>query len=197
MGVEQLAILIGEGVAPSAVVVGHSCGASDLDYHLRDARPRRLSRLRPLRPRAAAPDRARVAVVDRPSRRRLRAPDRPVARYRLVLARPRADPAAGGLPDWEPTHVFAADRARGCARPACRRRRSTPCWSRIRAATSRRPAPRAAEPGGRAATSSRRRLHYACRMADAGVGAAPDRVGERDAARRDLTRARPRRAAAR
>jgi phosphotriesterase-related protein len=34
MGVEQLAILAEEGVAPSAVIVGHSCGSSNLDYHL-------------------------------------------------------------------------------------------------------------------------------------------------------------------
>ncbi len=34
MGVEQLAILTGEGVASSAIVVGHSCGSSNLDYHL-------------------------------------------------------------------------------------------------------------------------------------------------------------------
>jgi phosphotriesterase-related protein len=35
MGVEQLAILTAEGVAPSAIIVGHSCGSSNLDYHLR------------------------------------------------------------------------------------------------------------------------------------------------------------------
>jgi phosphotriesterase-related protein len=34
MGVEQLDILTGEGVSPSAIVVGHSCGSSNLDYHL-------------------------------------------------------------------------------------------------------------------------------------------------------------------
>jgi len=34
MGPEQLDILTGEGVAPSAIVVGHSCGSSNLDYHL-------------------------------------------------------------------------------------------------------------------------------------------------------------------
>jgi len=34
MGVEQLDILTGEGVAPAAIVVGHSCGSSNLDYHL-------------------------------------------------------------------------------------------------------------------------------------------------------------------
>jgi phosphotriesterase-related protein len=34
MGAEQLAILTGEGVAPGAIVVGHSCGSSNLDYHL-------------------------------------------------------------------------------------------------------------------------------------------------------------------
>ena len=34
MGLEQLAILTGEGVPASAIVVGHSCGSSNLDYHL-------------------------------------------------------------------------------------------------------------------------------------------------------------------
>jgi phosphotriesterase-related protein len=34
MGLQQLDILCGEGVAASAVVVGHSCGSSDLHYHL-------------------------------------------------------------------------------------------------------------------------------------------------------------------
>lgn len=34
MGVEQLAILTTGGVAPSAIVIGHSCGSSNLDYHL-------------------------------------------------------------------------------------------------------------------------------------------------------------------
>ena len=34
MGVEQLDILTAEGVAPAAIVVGHSCGSSNLDYHL-------------------------------------------------------------------------------------------------------------------------------------------------------------------
>jgi phosphotriesterase-related protein len=34
MGVEQLAILTGEGVPPNAIVVGHCCGSSNLDYHL-------------------------------------------------------------------------------------------------------------------------------------------------------------------
>jgi len=35
MGPEQLDVLVGEGVAPGAIVVGHSCGASDVSYHLR------------------------------------------------------------------------------------------------------------------------------------------------------------------
>jgi phosphotriesterase-related protein len=34
MGVEQLDVLTAEGVAPAAIVVGHSCGSSNLDYHL-------------------------------------------------------------------------------------------------------------------------------------------------------------------
>ena len=34
MGPAQLDILLGEGVPASAIVVGHSCGASDVHYHL-------------------------------------------------------------------------------------------------------------------------------------------------------------------
>jgi len=34
MGTEQLDILTGEGVPPSSIVIGHSCGSSNLDYHL-------------------------------------------------------------------------------------------------------------------------------------------------------------------
>src|SRR5207245_7496085 len=34
MGVEQLETLVGQGVAPQAIVVGHSDGSSDLHYHL-------------------------------------------------------------------------------------------------------------------------------------------------------------------
>jgi phosphotriesterase-related protein len=35
MGPEQLETLVLEGVQPSAVVIGHCCGASDVSYHLR------------------------------------------------------------------------------------------------------------------------------------------------------------------
>ena len=34
MGPQQLDILLGEGVAPEAIVIGHSCGSSHLAYHL-------------------------------------------------------------------------------------------------------------------------------------------------------------------
>ncbi|TMA99277.1 MAG: phosphotriesterase-related protein, partial [Deltaproteobacteria bacterium] len=34
MGAEQLDILTGESVPSHAIVVGHSCGSSNLDYHL-------------------------------------------------------------------------------------------------------------------------------------------------------------------
>ena len=34
MGVEQLDILTGAGVPPTAIIVGHSCGSSNLDYQL-------------------------------------------------------------------------------------------------------------------------------------------------------------------
>jgi len=35
MGPEQLDVLLGEGVAPGAVIVGHCCGQSNVSYHLR------------------------------------------------------------------------------------------------------------------------------------------------------------------
>ena len=35
MGPEQLDVLLGEGVAPEAVVIGHCCGSSHLGYHLK------------------------------------------------------------------------------------------------------------------------------------------------------------------
>jgi len=35
MGPEQLDILCAEGVPPTAIVVGHSCGSSDVAYHLK------------------------------------------------------------------------------------------------------------------------------------------------------------------
>jgi phosphotriesterase-related protein len=34
MGAEQLDVLLAEGVPPAAIIVGHSCGSSNLDYHL-------------------------------------------------------------------------------------------------------------------------------------------------------------------
>ena len=34
MGPAQLDILVGEGVAPHAIIVGHSCGSTDVRYHL-------------------------------------------------------------------------------------------------------------------------------------------------------------------
>ncbi|MGH7894675.1 MAG: phosphotriesterase family protein [Candidatus Binatia bacterium] len=34
MGPEQLELLVAEGVSPGAIVIGHSCGASDVHYHL-------------------------------------------------------------------------------------------------------------------------------------------------------------------
>jgi phosphotriesterase-related protein len=33
MGVEQAALLIGEGVRPDKIVIGHMCGNSDIEYH--------------------------------------------------------------------------------------------------------------------------------------------------------------------
>lgn len=35
MGPEQLDVLMSEGVAPGAIVIGHSCGSSDIGYHVK------------------------------------------------------------------------------------------------------------------------------------------------------------------
>jgi len=106
MGPEQLAILAGEGVDPSAVVIGHSCGSSNLDYHL------------------AMLDRGAYLGFDRfglemihPDRVRVAALAGLLAvgfERQLVLShdtvwcwRGRAPVIPPGiLPDWKPTHVF-------------------------------------------------------------------------------------------
>jgi phosphotriesterase-related protein len=106
MGVEQLAILTDEGVAPAAVVVGHSCGSSRLDYHL------------------SLLDRGATLGFDRfglellhPDRERLAALLGLLGlgfERQLVLSHdtvwcwrgrpPTLPPSA--MPDWEPTHLF-------------------------------------------------------------------------------------------
>jgi phosphotriesterase-related protein len=106
MGVEQLAILSEEGVAASAVVVGHSCGSSDLAYHL------------------AMLDRGAYLGFDRfglellhPDRERIAALIALLGvgfASRIVLShdsvwcwRGRAfEVPPGVLADWEPTHLF-------------------------------------------------------------------------------------------
>src|SRR5262245_5775844 len=106
MGVEQLAILVEEGVEPSAVIVGHSCGTSDLGYHLK------------LLDRGAflGFDRFGLEIVH-PDRERLAALIGLVGigfARQIVLShdtvwcwRGRAPTLSrGALPEWEPTHVF-------------------------------------------------------------------------------------------
>src|SRR6185295_10334837 len=80
MGQEQLAILTAEGVAASAIVIGHSCGSSNLDYHLA------------MLDRGAGVGFERQLVLSHDTVWcwRGRAPVIP----------------AGLLPDWRPTHVF-------------------------------------------------------------------------------------------
>ncbi len=106
MGPEQLAILTGEGVAASAVVVGHSCGSSNLDYHLAMLDRGAYLGFDRFGLEFIHPDRARVAALigllgvgfekqivlshDTVWCWRGRAPVLP----------------AGVLADWEPTHVF-------------------------------------------------------------------------------------------
>ena len=87
-------ILAAEGVAPSSVIIGHSCGSSDLSLPSAHARSRRLPGLRSLRPRDPASRSRAAGGADRAPRRRLRAPARAVARHGVVLARPRAHVAA-------------------------------------------------------------------------------------------------------
>lgn len=106
MGMEQLDVLCAEGVPAGSIIVGHSCGSSDLGYHLKML------------------DRGALLGFDRfglelvhPDRERLAALIGLIGigfASQIVLSHdtvwcwrgraPKLPP--GGLPAWEPTHVF-------------------------------------------------------------------------------------------
>ena len=146
MGPEQLDVLVGEGVAPGAIVVGHSCGASDVSYHLRMLDRGAFLGFDRFGLELLHPDRERLAVLigllglgferqlvlshDTVWCWRGRAPD---------AAARDADPLGADLRP-------AVHRAAPARRRRRARRRSRPCWSTTRAATSPRPARPPAEP---------------------------------------------------
>ena len=106
MGPEQLAILCSEGVEPSSIVIGHSCGSSNLDYHLTMLDRGAYLGFDRFGLEMLHPDRARVAaligLLGVGFERQI------VLSHDTVWCwRGRAPvlPAAV-LPDWRPTHVF-------------------------------------------------------------------------------------------
>jgi phosphotriesterase-related protein len=106
MGPEQLAILVAEGVAPTAVVIGHSCGSSQLDYHLRMLDQGAylgfdrfgLELLHPDRERLAA----LIGLVGIGFERQIVLSHDSVWCWRGRA--PELPPSV--MPDWEPTHLF-------------------------------------------------------------------------------------------
>jgi phosphotriesterase-related protein len=106
MGVEQLAILGAEGVPPSAVVVGHSCGSSNLDYHLAMLDRGAYLGFDRFGLEILHPDRARVAalvgLVGLGFERRIVLSHDSVWCWRGRA--PSLPPSV--LADWEPTHLF-------------------------------------------------------------------------------------------
>jgi phosphotriesterase-related protein len=106
MGPEQIAILSAEGVAPSAVVVGHCCGSSNLDYHLAMLDRGAYLGFDRFGLELVHPDRARVAsligLLGAGFERQIVLSHDTVWCWR---GRPPVLPA-GVLPDWRPTHLF-------------------------------------------------------------------------------------------
>jgi phosphotriesterase-related protein len=106
MGVEQLALLVAEGVPPSAIVIGHSCGSSNLDYHLALLDRGAYLGFDRFGLELLHPDRARVAaligLLGVGFERQI------VLSHDTVWCwRGRAPVLpAGVMPDWRPTHVF-------------------------------------------------------------------------------------------
>lgn len=106
MGVEQLDVLTGEGVAPSAIVVGHSCGSSNLDYHLAMLDRGAYLGFDRFGLELLHPDRARVAalvgLLGVGFERQI------VLSHDTVWCWRGRAPAVPGdvLADWHPTHLF-------------------------------------------------------------------------------------------
>ena len=96
-----------KGVPPHRIIIGHCCGTSDHDYHMKIVARRLVHGLRPLRPRRDPPRRrARVVALEADQEAGDLA-DRRLARHGLVLAG-RADrgPEAPGEMEkvWTPSH---------------------------------------------------------------------------------------------
>src|SRR5262245_33045920 len=105
MGMEQLAILVGEGVPASAIVVGHSCGSSNLDYHLAMLDRGATLGFDRFGLEILHPDRARLAtligLLGVGFERQI------VLSHDSVWCwRGHMPPLPMVLPDWQPTHVF-------------------------------------------------------------------------------------------
>jgi phosphotriesterase-related protein len=106
MGPEQLAILTAEGVAPAAVVIGHSCGSADLRYHTDMLDTGAFLGFDRFGLELLHPDRARIAaltgLLGLGFERQL------VLSHDTVWCwRGRAPQTPPGLlDDWQPTHLF-------------------------------------------------------------------------------------------
>ena len=134
-GLEQQRIFKEEGVDLTRVVIGHSGGTVNTDYHLQPDRQRLVSRLRPLRPARhhAGGARRRGGA---PVRAGLRRADRALARRHVLrrLVPPLRDGrvAAAGAGPTSPTRC-----SRSCATAASARPTSPPCWWTTPAPSSR------------------------------------------------------------
>jgi phosphotriesterase-related protein len=106
MGVEQLAILEAEGVPAGAVVVGHSCGSSNLVYHLAMLDRGAYLGFDRFGLEILHPDRARVAaligLLGLGFERRIVLSHDTVWCWRGRA--PRLPPST--MSEWEPTHLF-------------------------------------------------------------------------------------------
>jgi len=106
MGPEQLALLTGEGVAPWAIVVGHSCGSSNLAYHLSMLDRGAYLGFDRFGLEILHPDRERIAsligLLGLGFERQIVLSHDTVWCWR---GRPPVLPAEI-VPDWQPTHVF-------------------------------------------------------------------------------------------
>ena len=135
VGDAQQRLLTELGVPAHRIVIGHSCGTSNHDYHLGIARARLLPRLRPLRPRhdpSRHGARGLAAEAAPEGRGRSRGG---VARLGLVLAR-HADPEVGHARLARARAAgtrctSCATSRRSCGRAGRARRRSARCSSTI------------------------------------------------------------------
>jgi len=106
MGVEQLQILTGEGVSPASIIVGHSCGSSNLDYHLAMLDRGAYLGFDRFGLELLHPDRARqaalIGLLGLGFERQI------VLSHDTVWCWRGRRPSlpAGSMPDWRPTHLF-------------------------------------------------------------------------------------------